>query len=109
VIDYLPIVRPNDDFQRPLSPEQTKAICCRVFGTDYSITGARELARALFNSTFVLERGGQTPRILRVAPDDKVPFAHEAFLLRRDYAVQPFLAPIAHFIPGVVMADILGL
>src|SRR5438128_12030889 len=44
--------------------------------------------------------------ILRVAPaPERCIFWHERFLMRRELAMQPFLAPIAPLLPTILMTD----
>jgi len=49
---------------------------------------------------------GQEDAILRVAPASTARlFWHQPYLMRREQAIQPFLAPIARLVPRTLMAD----
>jgi aminoglycoside phosphotransferase (APT) family kinase protein len=97
----------GDEFRRPLTTEQLLDICSRPLGSTRDITAIREITGGTINSTYRITRAGHPDVILRVAPPETHPhlFRHEQRLLRREYYIQPFLAPIGYLLPALVAAD----
>jgi len=105
-MDFIPIHRSEDHFQRTLNEFQINVICKRAFGTQVSILSVQELPAGMFNSTYYVQIKGYPKLILRVSPDPaSFVFYNELLLLRREFTVQPYLAPVAEVIPKTIMAD----
>ena len=105
-MEYTIIHRDALAFQQPVAPEHIQAMCERAFGQGVLIHSVRELGGGQFNNTYLLTLAGQAPVVLRVAPSPKrTVFWHERFLMRRELAMQPFLAPIDPLLPTVLMSD----
>jgi aminoglycoside phosphotransferase (APT) family kinase protein len=93
-------------FQQSIALLHIKAMCERAFGQGTSINSVRELDGGQFNNTYLIELANRDPVILRVAPPpERAVFWHERFLMRRELAMQPFLAPIAPLLPTILMTD----
>src|SRR5215831_11559927 len=81
-------------------------MCERAFGQGVVIHSVRELGSGQFNNTYLLDLSGRDRVVLRVAPSpERAVFWHERFLMRRELAMQPLLAPIAPLIPTILMSD----
>lgn len=82
------------------------ALCARAFGAGARLESVRELAGGGFNTVYLIRMTGREAVILRVAPSvaRRIPW-HEANLMRREHAVQPFLAPIAPLLPQTITVD----
>lgn len=102
---YVPITRPELDFQTPPSRAEVQAFCDRLLGKG-TVAEATELAGGMFNSTFLLT-GGDRRWVLRISPkhDDPLLFANERHLMRREYGFQPYLSAAAPWLPKVVAID----
>ena len=96
-----------DVFQQPVTIEQLVAICARAFGATHPIIDIHELSGGTINTTYRVSLRDHSAVIVRVAPSDANPrlFRHERHLLRREFFVQPFLAPIGHLLPTLYYAD----
>ncbi|MBL7497276.1 aminoglycoside phosphotransferase family protein [Frankia sp. CNm7] len=93
-------------FQQPLTADDIRAICGRVFGSGVRVAAAEELGAGLYNTTYrVAVAGRDRPVILRVAPERGRQFASEWQLMRNEYASLPYLAVIAPLLPQVIAAD----
>jgi aminoglycoside phosphotransferase (APT) family kinase protein len=101
------VPRSADVFQQPVTTEQLVAICARAFGTIHPIIDIHELRGGTINTTYRVSLHDHPTVIVRVAPSDANPrlFRHEHHLLRREFFVQPFLAPIGHLLPTLYHAD----
>lgn len=99
--------RPLGAFQENVPLDQLLAICDRAFGPACTIIAIEELAGGSINNVYRIDCAERPASILRVAPraNHHQLFEHEQELLRREFAVQPFLAPIATRIPTLLMAD----
>ena len=81
-------------------------MCKRGFGDDAAIVSIRELGGGTFNSTYLLQLADRRKVVLRVSPPqtDETPW-DEAFLMRREHAMQPFFAPVAARMPRTLLVD----
>ena len=105
-MEYTIVQRDPQAFQQPVPFEHMQAMCQRAFGQGTPIDSVRELAGGQFNNTYLIELADRGPMILRVAPaPERCIFWHERFLMRRELAMQPFLAPIAPLLPTIIMTD----
>jgi aminoglycoside phosphotransferase (APT) family kinase protein len=105
-MQYTIIHRNPQAFQQAVASEQIKAMCERAFGQGTPINSVRELDGGQFNNTYLIELADRDPVILRVAPPpEQAVFWHERFLMRRELAMQPLLAPIAALLPTILMTD----
>ncbi|MET7336488.1 aminoglycoside phosphotransferase family protein [Nonomuraea sp. NPDC005650] len=103
-MDFQPIERAADAFQRPVSPDRIQAVCRRVFGRD--ARSAVELGLGAYNSTYrVMVEGRARPVVVRFAPEPAAQFGSERELMRNEYATVPYLAVIAPLMPRVIAAD----
>jgi hypothetical protein len=90
----------------PVVSEHIQAMCEPAFGQGVVIHSVRELGGGQFNNTYLLDLAEHAPMVLRVAPaPERAVFWHERFLMRRELAMQPFLAPIAPLLPTILMSD----
>ena len=98
---------PNGSLKQALSAEQLALICARVFGPAHVVDAVDEVPGGTINTVYRLQCRGRPPLVLRVAPPDDHPalFRHEQQLLRREFAVQPFLAPLGRLLPDIVFVD----
>lgn len=81
-------------------------MCQRGFGTDIQIESIDELSGGTFNTTYRIIFADQSKAILRVAPPQTdATYWEEAFLMRREHAIQPYFAPIAALMPKILMSD----
>lgn len=105
-MQYTIVHRDPQAFQQAVALEHIKAMCKRAFGQGTPINSVRELDGGQFNNTYLIELADYDPVILRVAPPpERAVFWHERFLMRRELAMQPFLAPIAPLLPTILMTD----
>jgi aminoglycoside phosphotransferase (APT) family kinase protein len=105
-MEYTIIERDGQAFQQPLAPHHLQAMCQRAFGQATSIKSVRELDGGQFNTTYLLELVEHAPVVLRVAPSaERTVLWHERFLMRRELAMQPLLAPLAQLLPTILMSD----
>ena len=105
-MEYTIVQRDPQAFQQSVPFEHMEAMCQRAFGQGTPIDSVRELDGGQFNNTYLIELAERDPIILRVAPaSERCIFWHERFLMRRELAMQPFLAPIAPLIPTIIMTD----
>ena len=105
-MEYTIVQRDPQAFQQAVPPEHMEAMCARAFGQGTAINSVRELDGGQFNNTYLIELAGRSPLILRVAPPpERCIFWHEKYLMRRELAMLPFLAPIAPLLPSIIMAD----
>lgn len=105
-MQYTIVHRDPQAFQQAVALEQIKAMCEQAFGQGTPINLVRELDGGQFNNTYLIELADRDPVILRVAPPpEQAVFWHERFLMRRELAMQPLLAPIAALLPTILMTD----
>ena len=105
-VEYTIVHRDPQAFQQPVALVHIKAMCRRAFGQATAIELVRELDGGQFNNTDLIELADRGPVILRVAPPpERCIFWHEQCLMRRELAMQPFLAPIAPLLPTILMTD----
>jgi aminoglycoside phosphotransferase (APT) family kinase protein len=105
-MQYTIVHRDPQAFQQAVALEQIKAMCERAFGQGTPINLVRELDGGQFNNTYLIELADRDPVILRVAPPpERAVCWHERVLMRRELAMQPFLAPIAPLLPTILMTD----
>ncbi|GGQ32540.1 phosphotransferase family protein [Streptosporangium pseudovulgare] len=105
-MEFQPIERCAQAFQRSVTAEEIQAICHRVFGADARAVSAVELGLGMYNTTYrVTVTGQERPVILRVAPEPERQFRSERRLMRNEYASLPWLTVIAPLMPQVVAAD----
>ncbi len=107
-MEYHAIKRETDSFQQPLPQEAIKEMC-RIGLGEIEPNRITELSSGLYNNTYIIEFGNADKVILRVAPigTAKV-YTHEIQLMRREYNIQPYLAPVSDLIPKVLFADFTG-
>ena len=89
-----------------LQTDQLTAMCQRGFGTNVQIESINELGGGTFNTAYLITFADQSKVILRVSPPhtDDTPW-DEAFLMRREHALQPFFAPVAALMPKTLLVD----
>ena len=90
----------------PLTAEQIRSVCQRGFGTRIQIESTQELGGGTFNTAYLIAFTDASRVILRVAPLQTTDTAWEdAFLMRSEYAMQPFFAPITARMPKTLFID----
>jgi len=105
-VAFIPVARDSQYFQQAPAPDQVAALCRAHFGSGIEILRVKELSGGLLNSTFTVEIAGMPRMILRVAqPPGANTFFNERHLMRREYAVQPFLRPVCPQAPRILAAD----
>ena len=104
-MEYTIIGRSLDAFQQPVAREYIIAMCRRAFGEEIQIESVKELDGGLCNNIYLIHINGMQPVILRVGPHSARPLRGEENLMRNELASLPFLAPIAPFLPRILMAD----
>ncbi|MCX5356224.1 aminoglycoside phosphotransferase family protein [Streptomyces mirabilis] len=105
-MDFRPVPRDPEAFQRSVTAEDIHTIALRAFGRSVRITSAVELGGGMYNTTYrLLAEGLDRPVILRIAPAPQRQFTSERELMRNEYATVPFLATIADLVPRVLAAD----
>src|SRR5947209_4222910 len=103
-MEYIGIQRDPDAFQQPVSPVQIIAMCKRAFGEDAQAQSAQELDGGLYNTTYLIQMLDGRRVIVRISPSATRVSIHEGYLMRNEYASQPFLAPIASLLPPILAA-----
>ena len=89
-----------------LTTDQVTSMCQRGFGTNVQIESIDEIGGGTFNTAYRITFVDRMKVILRVAPphtDDT--YWDEAFLMRREHAMQPFFAPVAALMPKTLLVD----
>jgi aminoglycoside phosphotransferase (APT) family kinase protein len=105
-MQFRPVERVAQAFQRSLTAVEIQQICARAFGKDACVESAVELGLGMYNSTYRVTMAGQArPVILRVAPEPDRQFRSELGLMRTEHATLPWLAAIAPLLPRVIAAD----
>src|SRR3989442_1781359 len=105
-VQYTIMHRDPQAFQQPVALEHIQAMCKRAFGQGVPINSVRELDGGQFNNTYLIELTDRGPVVLRVAPSpERAVFWHERYLMRRELAMQPFLALIAPLLPTILRSD----
>src|SRR5688500_14338389 len=102
---FRPLNRSSEDFQQPITSDQLKAICRRVFGLDTEVISAVELGNGMYNNTYRVDFSDHYQVILRVAPEAAKQYRVERELMRNEYASIPFFAPISTIVPRILAAD----
>ena len=91
----------------PIPDHKIKAMCQRAFGE--AITSQpihlHEIPGGTFNTTYLVEPDKYPKAILRIAPQADNTHWDDAFLMRREHAIQPFFAPIASLMPKIILVD----
>ena len=81
-------------------------MCQRGFGSDIQIESIDELGGGTFNTTYRIAFTNQAKVILRVAPPQNPnTYWEEAFLMRREHAIQPYFASVAGLMPKTLAID----
>lgn len=91
--------------RKSLTNDQILTLCQRGF-REVQIESIHELGGGTFNTTYHITLADQRKMILRIAPphtDDT--YWDEAFLIRREHAMQPFFAPVAALMPKTLLVD----
>jgi len=78
----------------------------RGFGANIQMESIHELGGGTFNTTYHITFADQRKVILRVSPPHTTDtYWDEAFLMRREHAMQPFFAPVAALMPKTLLVD----
>ena len=94
----------HDVLQRGITHEQMEVICERAFAS-MTIRSVTELEFGMFNNTFKVETADER-FILRISPHPDTPLSrYEQDLMRREYSIQPFLAPLSNLFPKCIYSD----
>ena len=90
-----------------ISTEQIASIAIRALGAHARIRAIDEIPGGTFNTIFRLTLAEQGQVILRFAPHrlDRPWNWDETYLMRREHAIQPFFAPVAHLMPKCLLVD----
>jgi aminoglycoside phosphotransferase (APT) family kinase protein len=96
----------EDALPSRLTAEQVAAICRRAFGRPTPLTSVRELVGGTINSAYLLTIEPARNVLLRVAPPPSPSTSWDtAALMRREHAMRPFFAAIAHLMPQPLLVD----
>ena len=99
-MQYMIVHRDPKSFLQAVALEQIQAMCKRAFGQGTSINSVRELDGGQFNNIYLIELANCGAVVLRVTPSpERAVFWHERCLMRRELAMQPFLAPLPRCFP----------
>lgn len=94
----------DDRLQRPVTREQLIAMCETAF-IGIPVTEVREIEGGLWNNTYLVVAGG-AKFVLRVSPhSDLFLCRYEQALMRREYAIQPYIIPMGSLFPKTVFTD----
>ena len=104
-MEFRPIERADDAFQRSVSADTIEAMCQRAFGPAVRVISATELGNGMYNNTYRVDLDEGRPVILRVAPEPARQYRIERELMRNEYASVPYLVPIAPLMPRILAAD----
>ena len=104
-MEFRPVERAPDSFQRSITQEQALAMCRQAFGAPVQPTSVIELGYAAYNNAYRVDLGTDRPVILRVAPEPSRQSRAERSLMRNEHASVPYLAPIAALMPRTLAAD----
>lgn len=103
---FVDVERDGSRIREPLSGATIARLCRRAFGRDVRVRSARLILTGRFNTSYRIALADDRQVILRVAPPNHAPlFRHEAFLLRREAAVQRLLQPVSQVIPRNLFED----
>ena len=103
---FQPVERYTENFQQPLSRAQIDQLCRAAFGRFVSPVRYFLLTAGKFNTTYRLVFGDGRTVILRVAPPPHATiFRHEAYLMRREAAVQSLLNRVSDKVPENLFVD----
>lgn len=81
-------------------------LCQRAFGSKIRIESTAELGGGTFNTAYLITLADQMKVILRIAPPPtEETYWDEAFLMRREHAMQPYFAPVATLMPKTLLID----
>ncbi len=108
-MDYQPIDRDENSFQRPLSLHEIKNILKHAAISLDDISTVQELSSGMFNNAYLIKYNNNDAQILRIGPDRSVyVFSNERLLLRRENTIEPYFECIQAIIPQTVLADFSG-
>lgn len=99
-VDVVAIAREITDFQRPVDPSVITSILRRALGSDSGILRVVEVGIGTYNNTYRVDRDGEDPVYLRIAPERT---ARDA--MRNEHAATPFLSALGALIPRTLAAD----
>ena len=89
-----------------LTTAQITSMCQRALGNSVRIDSMQELGGGTFNTTYLITFADMNKTILRLAPlhTTHTPW-EDAFLMRREHAMQPYFAPVAALMPKTLLID----
>ncbi|MFF0149391.1 aminoglycoside phosphotransferase (APT) family kinase protein [Amycolatopsis sulphurea] len=103
-MEFHPLDRPVDAFQRALTAPLVELLCRRALGSHIHVLAATELGLGSYNTTYRVELA-DGPVILRVAPEPARQTRTERQFMRNEYLATPYFAPIAPLLPRTLAAD----
>jgi aminoglycoside phosphotransferase (APT) family kinase protein len=96
----------SNSLQNKLTHDQITVIFQHGFGSGVKLNLVQPLEGGTFNETYLIELEGKPRMVLRVAPPDTADvYWDDVALMRREYHVLPFFAPIADLMPSIVLTD----
>jgi aminoglycoside phosphotransferase (APT) family kinase protein len=105
-MEFRPIEREPQAFQRGASLNEIAAMCRRILGPSIKIVSADELGGGQYNNTYRINISGREQSVvLRVAPEPVRQFISESQLMRNEYASAPWLTALASMTPRILGAD----
>ncbi|HEX5839520.1 MAG TPA: aminoglycoside phosphotransferase family protein [Anaerolineales bacterium] len=89
-----------------LTHGQIALLCQRGFGSGFQIESIQALGGGTLNTVYLITSADHQKIVLRVAPRQTAgTYWEEAFLMRREHAMQPYFAPIAAWMPKTLLID----
>lgn len=89
-----------------ITQQELELINSRAFPSSTLAEKPTQIKSGRFNTTYKLDMEGGASFILRIAPGSTSEvYAHEQQLLRREYAIHPFLSSVARYVPRILFAD----
>jgi aminoglycoside phosphotransferase (APT) family kinase protein len=90
----------------PLSAAQIECLCLRAFGADLAVVDVTPLRGGTFNLVYRIELSNGNLVVLRLAPPaTTIPYWDDVALMRREQAMQPYLAAVGHLLPRLLFVD----
>ncbi|CAN5467336.1 hypothetical protein BH10CHL1_BH10CHL1_10600 [soil metagenome] len=105
-MEYIVLEQDSENPQSALNAMQIMALCQHGLGAHVAVRTVRKLAGGTFNSTYLIELADITKVILRVAPPvDSTSNWEDAWLMRREVAIQPCFSAISPLMPKILAID----
>lgn len=104
-VDVVAIPRETTDFQQPVDPSIITAILRRALVEYARILRVVEIGVGTYNNTYRVDRDGEDPVYLRIAPERSRQGHRGRDAMRNEHAATPFLSVLGPLIPRTLAAD----